>query len=37
MTRLTYTDCRDNVTVELYRIADGTHLWPSPDRPTATA
>jgi len=30
VSRLTYTDCRDNVTVGLYRIANGTHAWPAP-------
>jgi polyhydroxybutyrate depolymerase len=30
VTRLAYTGCRDDVTVGLYRIADGMHLWPSP-------
>lgn len=33
VTRLTYSDCRDNVTVELYRIANGTHSWPAPTEP----
>jgi polyhydroxybutyrate depolymerase len=36
VTHLTYTHCRDNVTVELYRIADGTHTWPTPHTPGAT-
>jgi polyhydroxybutyrate depolymerase len=29
-TRFTYTDCRDDATVGLYRIADGSHSWPGP-------
>jgi polyhydroxybutyrate depolymerase len=29
VTRLTYSDCRDDVTVELNRIADGSHIWPT--------
>ena len=33
VTRFTYTDCRDNVTVGLYRIADGSHGWPAPTGP----
>ena len=33
VTRLAYTGCRDDVTVELYRIADGSHTWPGATEP----
>jgi polyhydroxybutyrate depolymerase len=33
VTRLSYKDCRDDVVVELYRIADGSHIWPLPAAP----
>jgi polyhydroxybutyrate depolymerase len=37
VTRLTYTDCRKGATVELYRLADGMHLWPGSPEDTGFA
>ncbi len=33
VTRLAYTQCRDGVSVELYRVANGGHTWPGSDGP----
>ena len=33
VTRLAYTHCRDHVSVELYRVANGGHTWPGSNGP----